>query len=47
MRIENLQLKEFIKDSGMVGEKELEESFKEAQDGKKKTGGSSFGEKIN
>ncbi|KKP79465.1 MAG: hypothetical protein A2271_04005 [Candidatus Moranbacteria bacterium RIFOXYA12_FULL_35_19] len=38
MRIENLQLKEFIKDSGMVGEKELEESFKEAQDGKKKLG---------
>lgn len=31
MRIENTQLRDFIKDSGIVGEKELEESFNEAQ----------------
>lgn len=38
MHIENAQLREFIKDSGMVGEKELEESFREAQNDKKKLG---------
>ncbi|HAT73938.1 MAG: Type II secretion system protein E [Candidatus Moranbacteria bacterium GW2011_GWF2_36_839] len=38
MRIENEQLKEFIKDAGMVEDGELEASFKEAQDGKKKLG---------
>ncbi|MFZ2975773.1 MAG: ATPase, T2SS/T4P/T4SS family [Candidatus Moraniibacteriota bacterium] len=38
MRIENEQLKEFIKDSSMVSEKELEESFKEAESTKKKLG---------
>lgn len=36
MRIENVQLRDFIKDSGMVKEDELETSFKEAQkDGKR------------
>ncbi len=38
MRIENEQLREFIKDSAMVGEKELEESFNEAESTKKKLG---------
>ena len=38
MRIENEQLREFIKDSAMIGEKELEESFEEAQKDKKKLG---------
>lgn len=38
MRIENEQLKEFIKDSGMIEEKELEEAFKEAEGAKKKLG---------
>ncbi len=38
MRIENEQLREFIRDSAMVGEKELEESFKEAESSKKKLG---------
>ncbi|MFA6159725.1 MAG: ATPase, T2SS/T4P/T4SS family [Parcubacteria group bacterium] len=38
MRIENEQLKEFIKDAGMVEEGELEASFKEAESTKKKLG---------
>ncbi|MDO9231331.1 MAG: ATPase, T2SS/T4P/T4SS family [bacterium] len=38
MRIENEQLKEFIKDAGMIEEGELEASFKEAESTKKKLG---------
>lgn len=38
MRIENAQLKEFIKDSEMIEDKELEASFKEAEKSKKKLG---------
>lgn len=38
MRIDNTQLRDFIKDSEMIGEKELEESFEEAEKQKKKLG---------
>lgn len=38
MRIENIQLRDFIKDSGMVKPEELEAAFKEAQMDKKRLG---------
>jgi type IV pilus assembly protein PilB len=38
LRIENTQLKDFIKDAGMVEENELEAAFKEAQNGDKRLG---------
>jgi len=38
MRIENTQLKDFIKDAGMVKEDDLEAAFEEAQNGDKRLG---------
>ncbi len=38
MRIENIQLRDFVKDSGLVKEEDLEAAFKEAQTDKKRLG---------
>ncbi|MFA6383149.1 MAG: ATPase, T2SS/T4P/T4SS family [Parcubacteria group bacterium] len=38
MRIENTQLRDFIKDAGMVKDEELEAAFEEAQNGDKRLG---------
>lgn len=46
MRISNEQLKEFIADSGMIGVKELEDSFSEAEKEKKSLGDMLLEKKI-
>ncbi|MFZ2882289.1 MAG: ATPase, T2SS/T4P/T4SS family, partial [Candidatus Moraniibacteriota bacterium] len=46
MRISNEQLRDFIKDAGMIEEKDLEVSFQEAKDQSKKLGDVILGKKL-
>lgn len=46
MRIENIQLRDFIKDAGIIKDEELETAFKEAQKGEKKLGDLLVGKKL-